>query len=332
MPRVGMGLNNQLPLDLMREAVQAAEEGGYEVCWITEGIGMEAPSIIAAMSERTSRIRFGTGILIAYNRTPGLMIQMLLSLDAISDGRFILGLGAGHAPDVWDDHGIKLERPFQRLRDYLHIIREGMVHGHVSYEGRDVVVPNFSLDMAVPGKCPPIYLAALGPKMGALAGEIADGVLFNMGAAGYLEEAISGLKNAAQGVGRHPSEVEVACLLLAATGPEGERWARNHVSMYIRLPFYQKLLSRTGFASEVERIVAAWGDRDLDKLDKAAAAVSDKMLDELTLTGDPAKWWDKVEKLNKIGVDLVCPYFGPHGPGSRESVLDGLRGMAAARK
>ena len=189
-----MGLNNQLPLDLIRDAVQAAEEGGYEMCWITEGIGMEAPTVIASLAERTSRIKFGTGILIVYNRTPGLMVQMLVGMDAITDGRFILGLGAGHAPDVWKDHGVKLVRPFQRLRDYVHIIRETLANGHLSYKGRDVTVPNLSLDLPMPKRKVPIYLAALGPKMGALAGEIGDGVLFNMGSSAYLEEAIAGLK------------------------------------------------------------------------------------------------------------------------------------------
>ena len=86
MPRIGLGLNNQLPLDLLRAAVQAAEESGYETCWVTEGIGKEAPTILADLAGRTSTIRLGTGILTVYTRTASLIAHLVLSMDEIRRG------------------------------------------------------------------------------------------------------------------------------------------------------------------------------------------------------------------------------------------------------
>ena len=113
MPRIGFGLNNQQPLSLMRNVVKVAEAEGFETCWVTEGIGAEAPTLIAALAGETSTLKFGTGILPVYNRTPSLLMQLVLSMDQIMEGRFILGLGAGHAPDLLKDHGVTLKRPLR---------------------------------------------------------------------------------------------------------------------------------------------------------------------------------------------------------------------------
>ena len=331
MPRIGMCLNNQQPFDLLRRAAQVGEAEGYETCWVTEGIGAEAPTLITALAGITSTIKFGTGILPVYNRTPSLLMQLVLSMDQIMEGRFILGLGTGHAPDLLKDHGVTLRKPFGWIRDCVHVVKETQRQGHLTYEGRTVTIPNLQFTInPMPRNPVPVYLAALGPKMGALAGEIADGVLYNMGPPDYLAESISGLKEAARKAGRDPADVEVHCLVNFGLGSSGEMLGRERVAGFLRLPYYRQLLSGCGYATDVEKVVAAMGP-DLDR-DKGAAVVSDKMLEELAIVGDPETWGDQVARRTRAGVDLLCPYPTPHLPGADplESVVEDLRAMAHA--
>ncbi len=332
MPRIGFGLNNQQPLSMMRNVVKVAEAEGYETCWITEGIGAEAPTLIAALAAETSTLKFGTGILPVYNRTPTLLMQLVLSMDQIMEGRFILGLGAGHAPDLLKDHGVTLERPFALIRDCVNVVNETQRNnGQLTYEGRVVTVPNLQFPInPMPRQRPPIYLAVLGPRMGALAGEIADGALYNMGPPEYLKESIAGLRDAARKAGRDPSEVNVQSLVNFGLGSSGEQLCRERVAGFLRLPFYRQMLSGCGYAEEVERVHAAMGP-DLNR-DRGAAVVSDRMLESLAIVGDPETWGDQVSRRTEAGVDLLCPYPSPHIPGAstEESMLEDLRAMANA--
>ena len=329
MSRIGLSLNNQIPPAIMQEAAQVAEGLGYELCWVTEGIGREATTLLASMAGHTSTIRLGTGILPIYTRTATLMAQLCLSLDELSGGRFTLGLGVSHEDEMWPEHGIKLEKPFQRTREYVHVIKETLKHGHISFEGQVITVPNVSFNFPMPEEPVPIYLAALGPQMAALGGEIADGVHFSMSTVDYLAEAISGLKEAARRAGRDPAQVTVSGAVMTALGPQGDEKCRRHIAGFLRKPFFQHIIRDSGYSADVDKIIAAQKEGGLDK---AGRAVPDRMLDELAMSGDPKTWRDKVEKRRKAGVDVVCPYFSAHGPVPGEFVIDGIRAMAEVLK
>ena len=327
MLRISPVLNNQLPFGLIRTAVQTAEEEGYPICWVTEGIGAEAPTLIAALAGSTSTIRLGTGILPVYTRTASLMVRLVLSMDQIMPGRFVLGLGAGHGPHLWKDDAIRLERPFHRLRDYVHVIRETLASGRLSYHGSVITVPDLHFpNSPMPDSPVPIYLAALGPRMGALAGEVADGVLFNAGTPDYLAEAIAGVRDAARRAGRDPSQVEMGAFITACTGPSGEEICRRSIALsYMSgtMPFYEKHLRACGFGEDMDKVIRALEDGGPEQ---AGRAVSDRLLDDLALFGDPAGWRDKLARLEKAGVTLVCPYIGL--PDRQDFLIDGLRSMA----
>ena len=322
-------INNQLPFSLIREAAETAEQLGYDTFWVTEGFGAEAPTIIAALAEHTSTLKMGTAILPIYTRTASLLARLVFSMDQIMEGRFILGLGAGHGPHLWRDDAVVLEKPFARTRDYVHIIRESMAKGHVSYEGRVASAPNLRFpNNPVPKRPIPIYLAALGPKMAALAGEIADGVLFNAGTPDYLTEAISGLKDAARRAGRDPSEIQVGALMNACTAPNGEEICRRSMvtTLTAEMPFYQKHFRASGFGEDVDRVIAAVKDGDPEK---AARGISDRLVGDLCLFGDPATWSDTLGRMEKAGVDVVCPYIGIYE--RKEHLMSGIRQIAGAR-
>ena len=336
MSRIGLCLSPWAPLDTLRAALQTAEEAGYELCWVPEAsFSRETPIVLAHLAGCTSTIRLGTGILTVYTRTAGLMAQTALSMAELAEGRFILGLGAGHARYLWENHGVRLERPLQRLRDYVHIVREAMARGRLSFHGRDIAVPHLSFppDYPMPREAVPIYLAVLGPQMAGLAGEIADGAIFNMAPTDYLAEAIRGLRDSARRAGRDPSQVDVTLLRNAAIGPSGEKLCREAIATYLsgEMPFYQNLLRYSGYGADVDRVEAAFKEGGPEK---GGRVVSDELLEDLALLGNPATWWDKVAKLEKAGVDLVCPYPGGglEGLDAKESILGAIRGFAEARR
>ena len=326
MLRKGLSLGNNMPPTLMRDAVQTAEKLGYEICWVTEGLGREAPTLLASMAGCTSTIRLGTAILPIYTRSATLMAQLCLSLDELSGGRFTLGLGVSHEDEMWPQHGIELERPFQRTREYVHVIKELLARGRISYHGRVVTVPDATFTIPMPEKPVPIYLAAIGPQMAKLAGQIADGVLFTMSTADYLKEAIAGLKEAAGEAGRDPSTMQMAGTVMTYLGPEAEKGARGHIAGFLRKPFFQNMLRGSGFAAEVDKIAAAWREGDAQK---ASGAVTERMMDELAMAGDPATWRSKVLKRREAGLDLVCPYLTPR-IGGPEQLMEAIHLMAKA--
>ena len=330
MPRLGLCLSGESSYEGLKRAVDAAEQSGYDMCWLPEAsFWRESPTMLAALGERTTRIKLGTGILTIYTRTAALMAQLAFSMDEIMSGRFVLGLGVGHASHLLDNHGVELERPLQRTREYVHVIRETIANGRVAFEGEVIRAPNLSFEIDKPKADVPIYLAALGPKMAALAGEIGDGVLFNMGPTAYLADAVGGLREAARRAGRDPASVDVAALVIAGMGPEGERICRESIARWVspEMPFYQELLRESGFASDVDRIASAL---DSGGIEAAGRAVSDTLLDDVALAGDPAGWTDKIAELHAVGVDLVCPYFRALGPGSEDFVVENIRAMASA--
>ncbi len=330
MSRLGLCLSGESSYEGLKRAVDAAEQSGYELAWLPEAsFWRESSALLAALGERTSTIRLGTGILTVYTRTATLMAQLAFSMDEIMRERFVLGLGVGHGSHLLDNHGVELERPLQRMREYVHVIRETIAHGRLSFEGEVIRAPNLSFEIARPRGEVPIYLAALGSKMAALAGEVGDGALFNMGPTAYLADAVGGLREAARRSGRDPAAVEVAALVIAGIGPEGERVCRESIARWVspEMPYYQQLLRESGFAAEVDRIGAAL---ESGGIEAAGRAVSDELLDDVALAGDPATWADKIARLESAGVDLVCPYFRALGAGSEDAVLEGIRAAAAA--
>ena len=327
--RIGVLLDNFLPNALLQEAARAAEARGFDICWLNEsstGYGKDTPSQLAAVALATSRIRLGTSIIPIYTRTPTLLAQIATSLDEISNGRFILGLGAGHAPNLGANHGLTLRRPFQGMRECVHILREALSTGKVSFDGEIFHIPDLTLLLPSPQRRVPIYLGAVGPRMAELAGQLADGVILTMTTLPYLKEAIPRIKEAARQVGRDPADVDVACLMPGSADPvEGEQMCRTRIANYFLLPFYQNHLKLIGFAPDVERITDALRGGGLIE---GANAVSDQLLDTLTLGTNPDRWSGKIEQYRQAGVDIPCLRLFNTGPDFRESLLRGINFLA----
>ena len=292
------------------ELAKLAEDRGFESVWLPEGAGGEALTQLSAFACSTSRITLATGILPIYHRTPTLLAMGAGSVDAISGGRFILGLGVGHRDPVEGGHGIPFDRPTTRMRETVHIVRALLTGEPVTYDGKVYKPRDSKLGFNPVRRDLPIYLAALRPQMVEMAGEIADGVLLNWATPKYLEQAMGHLRRGAEKAGRDPSTIDVACYVRTAVVDDVEAakpWLRQRIAYYFTMDYYVRYFEQRGFQGEAAAISAALAGGDHEA---AAAAVTDAMLDELAVVGSAEECREKIDSLRGSGLQIpvVAPF------------------------
>jgi probable F420-dependent oxidoreductase len=312
MARIGVRLESgpHLIPGQLTELAKLAESRGFESVWLPEGAGSEALTHLAAFACNTSRVTLATGILPIYHRTPTLLAMGAGSVDAISGGRFILGLGVGHQAPVEGGHGIPFDRPMTRMRETVHIVRALLTGEPVTYDGKVYRPRESKLGFNPLRRDLPIYLAALRPQMIEMAGEVADGVLLNWATAEYLEQAVGSLRRGAEKAGRDPSTIDVACYVRTAVVDDVEAakpWLRRRIAYYFTMDYYVRYFEQRGFAGEAAAISAALSEGDQDA---AAGAVTDAMLDELAVVGSAEDCRKKIDSLRATGLrmPIVAPF------------------------
>src|SRR5579864_2652379 len=164
------------PQSEMVAFVQAADRLGYDTVWVPEAYGWDAITILTKLAGCTERIKLGTGIINVFSRSPALIGQTVASLDAISGGRFVLGLGTSGHQVVSGWHGVPFDRPLQRMRETVAIVRQVLKQERLRFDGEVFHLDQGLKLLAKPLRSAvPIYLATLTPAGLRLTGEIADG-------------------------------------------------------------------------------------------------------------------------------------------------------------
>ena len=312
MARIGLRLENNpalTPQDYQELAVQA-EGRGYETVWVPEGGGRDSLTQLASIAMKTQRIKLGTGILAIFSRTPTLTAMSASGLEAVSQGRFLLGLGVGHRRSVEGEHGVAFGRPLTRMREMISILRRLLQGEQVSHQGRVFQVESASLGAATPATKVPIYIAALGPQMLELAGEMADGVLLNWTAAGFLQRAIGHIQQGADRAGRDVSEIDIAGYVRVAVvddPSEARQSLKGQVARYASMPFYRDFFRLTGFTEEMAIAERAMQQGDVSA---AAQAISQGMLDQVAIVGTAEECRAELEKRRGLGLQqpVVAPF------------------------
>ena len=332
MPFIGLRLGNEPEMGLadIQSLASLAEELGYGEVWMTEGYGRDSLTQLTAIATATNHIRLGTGILPMFSRTPLITAMSAAGLSAVSDGRFILGLGVGNRPAVEDGHGVAYSQPMEHLRDMIQIVR-GLLQGKdVSYQGQAITVRHASLGEAAPHGKVPIYIAALGPRMLRLAGELADGVLLSWTPASYLEQAIGLVRDGAVKAGRDPSEVEISGYVRVAVTDDlaaGRASLQSEIARYAGGAHYRSYFANTGFGQEMEGAAPA---RDHAGNPATAAAIGERMQQELGIVGPAEECRDRIDVLRKMG--LAKPVIAPLPVGDlRSSYERTIRALAPSR-
>lgn len=295
-----------------QELARLAEEKGYETVWIPEGGARDSLTALAAIAVQTERIRLATGILPIFARTATNTAMAAAGMDAVSGGRFILGLGVGHRLSVEDRDGVPFRRPMARLRETIQIVRALLRGQPVTYAGRHFNLSGAALGAAAAGPAP-IYIAALGPQMLQLAGELADGVLLNWTPSAFLPQAVEHIARGAAKAGRDPAEIDIAGYVRVAVGDDqaaARESLQRQIARYAGNAFYRNFFFDTGFGDEMTEAAVGLAAGDLSR---AAAAITEEMQDQVAAVGTPEQVRAALEARRAAG--LQCPVVAPFAIG-----------------
>lgn len=305
---VGFATSTAEREELVRR-VQVADDLGVDSAWVAEAWGRDAFTLLTELALKTRNIKLGTAIVNVFSRSAAVLAMTAASIDELSGGRMILGLGSSGVNIIEHWHGVPFQKPLTRLREYVEVINRIVARRRLIYHGELFNLRGgFRIDLQTARRHIPIFIASLTPRSIEQTGRVADGWLPVYWPRGRLGEGIAQLMNGARAAGRERRELTVApAIAVYVVDDDGReeacRRARQPIAFFVgRMGhFYPEMLQRLGFEREVADIRAAWDRRDREG---AAAAVSDRMLEAITVVGGPEECRDKLEEWRAAGAGL----------------------------
>ena len=314
--KVGLTIpyTDDVPREATRAFVQAADRLGYDAIWVAEAYGWDAFTVLTEIACQTERIKLATGIVNVFSRSPALIAQTAASLDRISGGRFVLGLGTSGHQVISGWHGVPFERGVRRMRETIEIVRTVLRRDRLVYDGEI-----FHLDMGLklithpPRDRIPIYLAALTPSGVALAGELADGWLPVFFSPRHFDTVIRPqLEKGAARAGRPLSDLSICVsqpVVVTDDVEAGRDAVRPHLALYIggmgsrERNYYNQLFCQYGYEAEARRIQDLYLSRHREE---AMEALTPEMIDLVTIIGPPDECRRRLAELEQLGVAEVA--------------------------
>lgn len=283
---------SRTPISTLVELARLLQRGGFERVWLGEA--WREPVVPAtAITLGTDRIGVGTAIAQMYPLNPVICAQQAAQLQELAGGRFALGLGlgAGFVVERW--FGIDPSRQLRRTREFVEIVRGVLASPETepfSYDGELLRTRGYRLPFAGEAVRVPIHLAAVGPRMQRLAGELADGVIVGaLHSERYMERTLANLAAGAERAGRDPRAIEVHYYLTCCVARDGDRaraLARRSLVYLTQYPHYLGVYEEEGFGEVTRRIAALVRDR---RMEEAEAAVTETMLERFCVAGTVAE-------------------------------------------
>jgi F420-dependent oxidoreductase-like protein len=306
--------------------IQEADRLGFHSVWSAEAHGSDAVSTIAWVAARTSRIGIGTAIMQIPARTPTLTATTALTLDQLSGGRFLLGLGVSGPQVVEGWHGVAFGKPLVKTREYVEIVRAVWRRERpLEFKGAYYQIPYAGADATGLGKPLksilharreiPIYLAAIGPRNVALAAEIGDGwlpVFFSPERIAIFKDQLEDGFRAAGG-DKSLARFDIAPTVPVVLGPDTDRCrqaVKPRLALYVGgmgargKNFYNELVCRYGYEDAARRIQDLYlsGNKE-----EAAAAIPDALVDEVSLCGPRERIKERLSRWTASGVTtMIC--------------------------
>jgi 5,10-methylenetetrahydromethanopterin reductase len=291
-----------------------AEDLGYSSLWVAEVSGPDALVTLGALAVQTSQAELATGVIPIQIRTPGVNAMAFLTINELSGGRAIAGLGVSSPVIVERWHGASYQKPVTAMRECVTIMRQLFSEGKSKFEG-EVYKSDFRLGMRSTQKRPPkIYLAGLNAPMLQLAGELADGVLMNYSPPEAMPAMIEEIHAGARKSGRNPAEIDVGIYIRMCITEEESKAIdqfRRELATYAFVDSYNKMFARYGLADEFAEVRRRWKE---GKRDDAPNAISDASARKIAAFGPPQVGRDFVAKFRAAGV--THPVVFPIGPGA----------------
>jgi len=310
----GLGLT----ADQQLEIVQEAERLGYDSVWAAEAYGSDAATVLAWLAAGTTRIKLGSAIFQIPARSAAMTAMTAATIDNLSNGRMRLGIGAS-GPQVAEGwHGQRYGRMLQRTREYVAVMRMALARERVEFHGETLELPlpdgpgkALKLTIAPVQERIPIYLAAIGPKNTALAGEIADGWIPTLFAPEHVAEFRTHLQEGAQRAGRSLDGFDIAPtvnVLVTDDLATGRDAMRPYLALYIggmgsrEQNFYNRLAVRYGFEAAARRVQDLYLE---GKREEAGAALPDELIDLVTLCGPKEHVRERLAVYRDAGVGTL---------------------------
>jgi F420-dependent oxidoreductase-like protein len=297
--------------------VVEAERLGVDCVWSAEAWGHDAATPLAFLAARTSRIGLGSGIMQAGTRTPALVAMTAMSLASMSGGRFRLGLGVSGPQVIEGWHGIRFERPVQRMRETIEIVRRVARGERLEYHGRvyELPLPGGEGKAIRSGARPepriPVYLATLSPKSLEMTGEVADGWLGTSFMPEHARIFFDPLAVGAARAGRSPADLDLQAGGVVAFGDDvGRLTAPRKPGLAFTLGamgsrqhnFYNDAFRRAGYEDVAREVQRLWLD---GKREEAAARVPDELVLKTNLLGTEAMVTDRLRAYQRAGITTV---------------------------
>jgi len=332
----GLGLDSADQLSI----VQEAERLGYDSVWTAEAYGSDAATVLAWLAGLTSTIRLASGVLQIPGRSAAMTAMTAATIDQISGGRMILGIGTS-GPQVSEGwHGVRFGQQLQRTREYVDVLRMAFARERVEYHGSTIDLPlpdgpgkALKLTIAPVQEHLPIYIAAIGPKNTQLAAEISDGIVPTMFSPEHVTVMMDEIKLGVEraGGGKTVDDVEIAPTVQVYVGDDhaGARdLMRPFLALYIggmgsrEKNFYNALVRRYGFDDAAQEIQDLYLD---GKKEAAMAAIPDDLIDTVAICGPREHVRERLAAYREAGVGTlgVMPVAF-----TREGRIEQLRAIA----
>ncbi len=312
MARLGIKFpdTDSLQIEETQECARIADEAGFDSLWMSDYKSGDPFAVLAACAVVTERIRLGTGVVVVFNRAPTTLAMAAASLDTISSGRLILGIGQGHRSIVEKENGLEFKDATQRMVEHTEIIRALIRDGEVSYRGRI-----YSLDYKPWVKFYrnriPIWFPPMFPKSAARTGAIADGAVATQLTAERSAQLAQWIRQGAIDAGRDPSEVEIGSYLLTVVTKDkeaGRKMVKEHMAWYVgSFTRYEHLMLESGF-EEASLAARAWQDGNREG---AARLLSDELADSVAIIGDVDECRARIEEYRAGGLEHPIIYPMP---------------------
>lgn len=293
-------------LDEQREIIESAIELGYTDLWSSETAEADAFSPLAMAATWAPEARLGTAIVPVYTRGPALLAMSFAAMAQAAPGRFVVGIGASSPVIVDSWNGIPFERPWYRVRDTIHFLRQAMTGEKVSEEYDTFTVKGFRLGY-VPEQQPPIYVAALREGMLRLAGREGDGAILN-----WLSAA--DVRKVAPIVREFDQNKDLVARIFVAPSEDVEEvrlQAKRYIAAYMNVPAYAAYQEWLGRGEAMREMWDRWADGDRKG---ALAAISDELVDELFVHGSPQSCREQIQEYVEAGITtpvvMVMPWGG----------------------
>jgi F420-dependent oxidoreductase-like protein len=310
----GLGLSSQDQLDIVLEA----ERLGYDSVWAAEAYGSDTATVLAWLAGQTSTIRLGSGIFQMPGRSPAMTAMTAATIDQLSGGRMILGIGSS-GPQVAEGwHGQRFAKQLQRTREYVEVVRKALARERLEYHGETLELPlpdgpgkALKLTIAPVQEHIPIYLAAIGPKNTALAGEIAEGWIPTLFSPEHVSELRPLLQEGADRVGRSLDGFDIAPtvnVFITDDISSARDAMRPFVALYVggmgsrKQNFYNNLVCRYGFEAEAKVIQDFYLE---GKREEAMAAIPDALIDTVSLCGPKDVVRERISVYRDAGVGTL---------------------------